>query len=662
MRLITFSTAVLLGSALSTAGAQIGASHTSPSTKPVLQKGVSDPATPAVGVPANNACASAIAISGTGPFAGDNVLATNDGPAACGLISADVWYDWTNGATGGSTTVSFCGAGNTYDTVVQVFDTAACLGASLGCVDDFCGLQSQITFTAVPAGVYKIRVGGFNGATGSFSFTVSPPVPPSGNDACSLPSTVVGLGTFPFNNSSATTGAEGQANGNCLFFGTTGITNDLWFTWNAVASGTTVVETCGQASIDSKIAIYNGAGCPGAGAIACNDDNCGLQSGLSFNAVAGQDYTIQLGNFPTASGGSGTFEISQPPPPGPCDAYHDGSTEDAIGFTTGGHLAWMHKQGTAGGFTVVSSIATAYGTAAFPGSGPPNGNPTQIAIWDDPNDDGNPIDCVLLQLINTTVANTDTDILNVTNLNPPVGVSGVYFIGAGIAHPAGIFPAPWDNDNGASAGRAWIVGTQPGPMNFVNLAANGLPPQDIDSIGLSGLWLLQGTCQPFLATSVCDGSVGCPCGNNGAPGNGCGHQSSASGANMAASGSALTGGDSLVLNVTNQHPSSLTIFWQGSTVTPPTFAGDGLRCFTSLKRLFLVKNAFLTAVSAPSANSLPPTPATVTGQSAAKGDPLAPGSVRGYFAFFRSSSTSFCPAPTGGTFNSTNAVLVVWGQ
>jgi large repetitive protein len=190
------------------------------------------------------------------------------------------------------------------------------------------------------------------------------------------------------------------------------------------------------------------------------------------------------------------------PPVDACEVYDDGSTEGAIGLATVGHIAWMHRQGHVGGATqltggspAVTAISTAYGSGASPGSGPANGSPSQIAIWEDPNDDGDPNDAVLLRLINTTVANTDTDILNVTALNPPVVVTGYYFVGAGVAHPPGVFPAPWDNDHAASDGRAWIVGSHAGPINYNNLAANSLPPTDIDSIALSGLWLLRATCQ-----------------------------------------------------------------------------------------------------------------------------------------------------------------------
>jgi hypothetical protein len=130
-----------------------------------------------------------------------------------------------------------------------------------------------------------------------------------GSDSCSSPQAISGVGTFPFDNSGATTGAEGQANAACDFFGTMGITNDVWFVWTASGTGVVSLLLCGSATIDSKVAIYAGGGCPGGAPIACNDDSCGLQSNVSFAVMGGNQYTIQLGTFPGATGGSGTFQL-----------------------------------------------------------------------------------------------------------------------------------------------------------------------------------------------------------------------------------------------------------------------------------------------------------------------------------------------------------------
>jgi hypothetical protein len=113
-------------------------------------------------------------------------------------------------------------------------------------------------------------------------------------------------------------GYPGPERRDLLHFGQSGIQRDVWFTWVATANGAATMSTCGGTSVDTKIAAYAGAGCPASGALACNEDACSLQSTILFNVTSGSTYTLQLGTFPGASGGTGTFSLSVGPPPPPC--------------------------------------------------------------------------------------------------------------------------------------------------------------------------------------------------------------------------------------------------------------------------------------------------------------------------------------------------------
>ncbi len=134
---------------------------------------------------------------------------------------------------------------------------------------------------------------------------------PGGADDCANATPISGQGTFAFDNSAATT--DGPNHPACLAFGQPGIANDVWFCWTADADGLTTVQTCGLTGVDTKLAVYDGCGtCPPTDAdlLDCNDDSCGLQSVVSFTAVAGNTYLIRVGTFPGASGGTGQIEIT----------------------------------------------------------------------------------------------------------------------------------------------------------------------------------------------------------------------------------------------------------------------------------------------------------------------------------------------------------------
>lgn len=164
------------------------------------------------------------------------------------------------------------------------------------------------------------------------------------------------------------------------------------------------------------------------------------------------------------------------------------------------------------------------------------------------------------------------------------------------------------------------------------------------------------TCsEPIDTMCFGDGTVAtCPCGNTGDRGNGCANSVQPSGARLTPSG--LPGNDTLVLTTMNQPANSATIMLQATeAVQTRTPFGDGLLCLGGqLVRLF-TRTAYNGSIVVPG-----PGDPTLRDRSAQRGDPLAPGDVRYYQAYYRDADAAFCAAPTGGTSNTTNGVRVVW--
>ncbi|MFN0007255.1 MAG: hypothetical protein ACKVXR_05055, partial [Planctomycetota bacterium] len=219
---------------------------------------------------------------------------------------------WTSGAAG-TYILSICGQG-TNDSKIAVYNGSGCPGAAaIACNDDACGLQSQLSFAAAASTTYTLQIGKYPASAdgaGTFSVSLAPPAP--ANDSCTTASAIAGAGPHAFDTTAATTGTEGQTENLCLAFASTAIDNDIWYNWTAGSSGLVTLSVCGQSSVDTKVGIYPGTpACPVSGsALACNDDLCGLQSELCWNATSGQTYTIQMGTFPGGTGGTGTFAIS----------------------------------------------------------------------------------------------------------------------------------------------------------------------------------------------------------------------------------------------------------------------------------------------------------------------------------------------------------------
>ncbi len=129
----------------------------------------------------NDTCAEAIQLTcpgggGTSAVFGSTIGATFTDQGTCGTTHSapDVWY--TVAGNGGDITVDTC-TGTSFDTKITVWEGSC---AALVCVngnDDFCGLQSSVTWTSVIGTDYYVMVHGFSTATGDFELTVNCELP-----------------------------------------------------------------------------------------------------------------------------------------------------------------------------------------------------------------------------------------------------------------------------------------------------------------------------------------------------------------------------------------------------------------------------------------------------------------------------------------------------
>ncbi len=152
-----------------------------------------------------------------------------------------------------------------------------------------------------------------------------PPGPPPANDGCA--SALVAFdGPNAFTTVNATT--DGPDHAGCATptcGGDFGLHNDVWFEYVATTSGVLSVNTCRSADFDSKIAIYEGAGCSNLEArlVHCNDDGqvpCASDGAEALVlATQGTVYTIRIGSF-VGETGTGTFSIE---PGGSCPGEGD---------------------------------------------------------------------------------------------------------------------------------------------------------------------------------------------------------------------------------------------------------------------------------------------------------------------------------------------------
>jgi hypothetical protein len=263
-------------------------------------------------------CSGAIALACGDSVTGETLTATDSG----GNAAPDVFYKFTGTGTPQLVTISLCAATD-YDSLLRVFDDCDLLN-ELAVNDDFCGLQSEVTFQSDGTSTYYIMVEGFGSNAGNFSLDVTcmDPLP---NDGCEG-AIAVSCGDSV---SGSTVGATVDTAPTC---GTPITSPGVWYTLddNSGLPGDITLSLCTGTDFDSKISVYSGS-CAALVCVDGNDDSCGLQSEISFASDGNTKYYILIHSFGGATGNF-TLDVTCTPTPPPNDMIVNSIDVDEIGF------------------------------------------------------------------------------------------------------------------------------------------------------------------------------------------------------------------------------------------------------------------------------------------------------------------------------------------
>jgi hypothetical protein len=235
----------------------------------------------------------------------DTTDATFDGPGLC-MTSPNIWYCYTATCTG---YVAVSLSGSSFDTMLAVYDGCGCYPTSddlIECNDDSgYSTASQVAFFATAGQQYLIEVGGFGSDTGQGVLSISCggwwPGPSSSNDDCYDADSIGNVKDLDFN----TGGSTFDGPGLCM------TSPNIWYCYTASCTGDITVSLAGS-SFDTMLAIYDGCGCylTEDDLIECNDDSGGdTTSEITFAAIAGRRYLIEIGGYDTETG-RGVLNIS----------------------------------------------------------------------------------------------------------------------------------------------------------------------------------------------------------------------------------------------------------------------------------------------------------------------------------------------------------------
>ncbi|MGB5105620.1 MAG: GEVED domain-containing protein [Candidatus Zixiibacteriota bacterium] len=188
-------------------------------------------------------------------------------------------------------------------------------GSCIGFIGTSSGSSKSLLGLNLAAGTYYIMVDTWPtpNCIPNFSLTFAGAAPPPPNDNCASATPIGDVTNLPFDNSAATHDGAGL----CSTAG-----KNLWYCFTAPITGNARISLCGS-SYDTKLAVYDGCTCGPLGAeLACEDDNCGLQSEAIVAVIAGNQYAVEVSGYSATSYGSGflTIETTVPPPNDECTA------------------------------------------------------------------------------------------------------------------------------------------------------------------------------------------------------------------------------------------------------------------------------------------------------------------------------------------------------
>ena len=193
--------------------------------------------------------------------------------------------------------------------------------------------------------------------------------PPPANDLCPGAISIACGQTITGSTTNATVDAVGTCN-----FVNLGTARGVWYTF--VGDGTTnILSLCGS-TFDTEIGVFSGS-CGSLSCVTANDDNCGLQSQVTFPTVLGTTYYVLVTGWSTSSGNftlNRTCSCSGVPSPGVISGpagtvcFGTPATLTLGGYTTGLGISIQWKSSTTPGgpYTNIAG-ATASTYAASPG-------------------------------------------------------------------------------------------------------------------------------------------------------------------------------------------------------------------------------------------------------------------------------------------------------
>jgi len=269
-------------------------------------------------------------------------------------------YNTFNCVSGATYVISTCNGGS-WDSQLTLYNNTG--GSALAYNDDFCGLQSQITWTATFNGTVRVLLDRYNCSSNTTSMTMTITRNGGGSIGNCWDGNINGTGSASASTCSA--GNESNLRSSA----------DRIYRVQIQQAGCYDFSLCGSSSWDSY--LYLTTACPGntpggGTIIASNDDACGLLSSISNVTLATGTYYITVEGWSSTDCGNFTLNVSNSVSSAPSagsitvpSAFGCGSTSNfSVPFHSGITYNWSTTNGTIVSGQGTNSVSIAWGSGS----------------------------------------------------------------------------------------------------------------------------------------------------------------------------------------------------------------------------------------------------------------------------------------------------------
>jgi hypothetical protein len=187
-------------------------------------------------------------------------------------------------------------------------------------------------------------------------------------------------------------------------------------------------------------------------------------------------------------------------------ALDDGIPNSGLSYGLPTDYCWFQSFQTVGTTDALTNIQVMWAPGMIPA-----GTPVKLCVWEDPNDDGDPADALLVSQLSAVVPNTAALTYTVYPIAPST-VHGRFFLGAILTTDGNLGTIALLDYNSGLSGRAWFATDAPGYFDPTQLSMSFYNHIEILGAGIHGVFMLRAEGTGLAPATYCTAktnSMGC---------------------------------------------------------------------------------------------------------------------------------------------------------